>query len=84
MDTASLHPIERVAEDWPCQRLRMGWSLVLFFVFEMTIGQKLPQVLPILALGLGVASLVSAMYAIRTWKLKARLAIIQEALESRV
>ena len=74
---------ERAEEGWPCQRLRVGWSLVLFFLFETTIGQKLPEAMPYLALGLGLASLLSAMYAIRTWKLKAQIALIQDALEQR-
>ncbi|MCK6545110.1 hypothetical protein L6R52_04525 [Myxococcota bacterium] len=62
---------------WPCQRLRLGFGLVLFFVFEVTIGRKLPNVLPLLALGLGVGSLVSALFAIRHWLLTMKLASIR-------
>ncbi len=77
--------LERVLPEkgWPCQRLRMGWSLVLFFFFEITIGRKLPNELPFLALGLGVALLASAMLAIRDYRLVAQLAVIQDALERR-
>lgn len=62
---------------WPCQRLRLGLGLVLFFVFEVTIGQKLPNPLPLLALSLGAASLVSALFAIRTWLVTMKLASIR-------
>lgn len=75
--------IESAKEAWPCQRLRTGWILVLFFLFETTIGQKLPEVMPILALGLGLALLGSALYAIRTWKQKAQIALIMDALDHR-
>lgn len=68
---------------WPCQRLRMGWALVLFFVFEVTIGKQLPEAMPFMSLGLGLAFLGSAMYAIREWKLKAQIALIQDALDRR-
>lgn len=68
-------------EGWPCQRLRMGWSLVLFFFFETLIGKSLPEIMPVLALGLGVACLVSAMKAIREWKLNAQIAILMDALD---
>lgn len=72
---------ERAESAWPCQRLRVGWSLLIFFVFEVTLGQRLPEVMPLLALGLGLALLGSAMYAIRNWKLKAQIALIMEALD---
>lgn len=75
--------IQRASEAWPCQRLRVGWSLVLFFVFEVTLGRQLPEVMPILALGMGLALLGSAVYAIRTWKLKAQIALIMDALDHR-
>lgn len=83
MDRDDNRAFERVEEAWPCQRLRVGWSLVLFFLFETTIGRQLPEVMPYLGLGLGLASLLSAMYAIRTWKLKAQIALVQDALEQR-
>ena len=66
---------------WPCQRLRVGWALVLFFFFERLIGQQLPEVMPFLMLGMGVALLASAMFAIREWKLEAQLALIQDAID---
>jgi len=66
---------------WPCQRLRLGYGLVSFFGFEVTYGQKLPEVLPFLMLGLGLALLVSAYQSIRHWKLATKIALIQEAIE---
>lgn len=69
---------------WPCQRLRIGWALVLFFVFELTIGQKLPLLIPILAFGSGLALLGSAGFAIRSWKMQAQIALIMDALDRRV
>lgn len=66
---------------WPCQRLRLGYGLLLFCLFEVTYGQQLPQALPFLMLGLGMTLLVSAFQSIRTWKLKTKIALIQEALE---
>ncbi len=69
---------------WPCQRLRIGWALLLFFVFEVTIGHKLPLAIPILAFGTGLALLGSASYAIRTWKLQAQIALIMDALDHRL
>jgi len=66
---------------WPCQRLRLGYGLLLFFAFEVTYGQQLPQALPFLMLGLGLALLVSAFQSIRTWKLQTRIALIREAIE---
>ncbi len=74
---------ERADKTWPCQRLRLGWSLVIFYVFELTMGQQLPEVMPWLALGLGLAMLGSAMYAIRSWKMKAQIALIMDALDHR-
>jgi hypothetical protein len=68
---------------WPCQRLRLGWSLVLFFFFETLLGHKLPLVMPYLMLAMGVAMLVSAQLAIREWKLATQLAMVQDALERR-
>jgi hypothetical protein len=66
---------------WPCQRLRLGYGLVFFFAFEVTYGRQLPQVMPFLMLGLGLALLVSAFQSIRSWKLRTKIALIQEALE---
>ena len=60
-------------DGWPVQRLRMGWALVLFFFFEMHIGRQLPQIMPFLALGLGVACLISAHGTIREMKLQAQI-----------
>jgi hypothetical protein len=73
-----------IAENgWPVQRLRMGWSLILFFFFETMIGKQLPIVMPFLALGMGLALLGWAMIAIRDHKQEARLAVIQAALDRR-
>lgn len=66
---------------WPCQRLRLGFALVLFFFFEVFIGQKLPDVMPAIMLGLGIALLASAALSIREWKLQVQLALLREALE---
>lgn len=68
---------------WPCQRLRLGYGLLFFFVFEVTYGRQLPEAMPFLILGLGLALLVSAFQSIRTWKLQTKIALIQEALEHR-
>lgn len=68
---------------WPVQRLRMGWSLVLFFFFETLIGKQLPIAMPYLALGLGLALLGWATLAIREWRMQAQLAMIQEVLDRR-
>lgn len=70
-------------EGWPCQRLRLGFGLLLFFFFEVTIGRKLPPAFAGVMLGLGVASLVSAASAIATWRQSAQLASILQALEQR-
>ena len=66
---------------WPCQRLRLGYGLLFFFLFEVTYGQQLPQALPFLMLGIGITLLISALQSIRTWKLQTKIALIQEALE---
>ena len=66
---------------WPCQRLRLGYGLVFFFLFEVTYGRQLPEVMPFLMLGSGLALLVSAFQSIRTWRLQTKIALIQEALE---
>ena len=52
-------------DDWPTQRLRLGWALILFFAFEMTIGRRLPPVLAYLVLSAGIALLASAGQSIR-------------------
>ena len=49
---------------WPAHRLRTGWALVLFFVFETVVGRQLPATLTYSILALGVATLASAVYAI--------------------
>lgn len=51
--------------EWPSQRLRLGWGLVLFYVFERLVGRTLPDVVPYLALGLGIGALASAFISIR-------------------
>jgi hypothetical protein len=56
---------KNVEEAWPVQRLRIGWSLVLFFFFETLIGKQLPLAIPYLSLVAGAGLLVSAMVAIR-------------------
>jgi len=66
---------------WPCQRLRMGYGLVMFFVFEVTWGRQLPEALPFVLLGLGLALLASAYESIRSWQLHAKIRLIQEAVE---
>jgi hypothetical protein len=68
-------------EGWPCQRLRMAFSLILFYFFETLIGKQLGPVIAIVALGIGLASLASAMHAIKKWRLEAQLAVIQDALD---
>lgn len=73
----------RTEERWPCQRLRMAFSLILFFFFEVLIGKKLPEPIPFLALGLGLVAFASAVSAIREWKLAMQLVLIQDALERR-
>lgn len=70
-------------EGWPCQRLRVAFSLILFCFFELLIGRRLPEVMPILCLGAGIACLASAIGAIREWKLAAQLGLIQQALDQR-
>ena len=70
-------------EGWPCQRLRIGWSLVLFFMFEVFVGKQLPEVMPLIALGLGAGCLASAIMAIREWKMKSQIKLIVDALERR-
>lgn len=70
-------------QGWPCQRLRMGWSLVLFCIFELILGKQLPVAIPYMALGLGLACLVSAMYAIRMWRIEAKLLSVRGALDRR-
>ena len=54
------------SEDWPVQRLRIGWALILFFAFEMIVGQRLPPVLAYIVLSAGIALLASAAQSIRT------------------
>lgn len=66
---------------WPCQRLRIGYALVLFFVFEVTLGRQLPLAVPFMMLGFGLALLVSAFQSIRAWKLHAKIKLIQQAIE---
>ena len=79
---SSLGVRSRTLEDgWPCQRLRLAFGLILFFFFELFIGRQLPFALAVIALGIGVASFVSAMRAINEWKLTARLTAVMQALE---
>jgi hypothetical protein len=68
-------------EGWPCQRLRIAFSLILFFFFELFIGRRLPDLAPYISLALGIALLVSAMGAIRHWKLNMQLLLIQDAID---
>jgi hypothetical protein len=70
-------------EGWPCQRLRMAFSLILFFFFERLIGKQLPEVMPFIALGLGIACLASAMTAIQRWRLHAQLAVVKASIDQR-
>ena len=69
-----------VAEGWPCQRLRVGYGLVLFALIELLLLGKLPTVLPFMMLGLGSACLISAWSAVRAWRLETQLAMIKDAL----
>ena len=73
--------VQSIEEGWPCQRLRLAFGLILFFFFETLIGKKLPEFMPMLCLGIGIASFVSAMNQIRTWQMKARIFLIQEAID---
>lgn len=66
-------------KDWPCQRLRLGYGLVLFFVFEVALGRQLPLPLAFMALGLGSALLVSAYQQIRVWRLRSKVRLLQAA-----
>ena len=70
---------DQVHRQWPCQRLRLAIGAILFFVFETLIGQQLPRSLAYMILGLGVASAVSAYYAVRTVRLHAQVAAIRSA-----
>ena len=73
-----------ITEDgWPCQRLRIAFSLILFFFFETLIGKQLPQIMPFIMLGLGIACLASAMSAIQKWRLESQLALVQAAIDQR-
>lgn len=84
MDASAREISTRIPDrGWPCQRLRLGWAFVLFFFFETLIGKKLPEAMPFISLGLGVALLAHAMHAIREWKLSAQIALIMDAIESR-
>jgi hypothetical protein len=85
MRGASWQEIEGFDEEhgWPCQRLRLGFSLVLFFFFEVLVGKKLPPLMPFLMLGAGLGLLVSARFAIRDWRLALQLAAVRGALEAR-
>lgn len=67
---------------WPCQRLRLGYGLTLFFLFEVTLGQKLPMEWAFACLGLGLACLVSAFRRIRAWKFEVKLAQIRAAFHA--
>lgn len=67
-------------EGWPCQRLRLGYGLVLFFAFEVLVGQQLPFLLAGALLGLGITLLASAMVDIRKWRLRAEVAIMKATL----
>lgn len=69
-------------EGWPCQRLRLANGLLLFFAFEVLIGKQLPTPMAYMLLGLGLASLVSAIIAIRSWKLDAQINLIKQALDA--
>jgi hypothetical protein len=75
---------DRISEEgWPCQRLRLAFSLILFCIFELLIGQKLPKAMPYISLGVGIALFVNAMAAVQKWKLAAQIALIQDAIEQR-
>lgn len=68
-------------EGWPCQRLRIAFALILFYFFETLIGKQLGPVIAIVALGLGLACLASAMQAIKKWKQHSQTSMILEALQ---
>ena len=48
-------------EGWPCQRLRLAFGSLFFFLFEITIGKQLPGVMSAMIFGLGVGSFASAL-----------------------
>ena len=68
-------------EGWPCYRLRAAFSLILFYFFETLVGKQLGTGVALLALGLGLACLVSAFQAIQKWKLKTQLTLVMDAIE---
>ncbi len=72
------------AEDyWPCQRLRLAFGCLLFFLFEMSLGKKLPPILTWMIFSVGVGSFMSALLALRTYKLRYQIELIQKALKER-
>ncbi len=83
MDDQQLNTKADLEKNWPCQRLRIGWALLLWCVFEVLIGHKLPKVVTGLMMGGALALLTSAMLAIRQLKLATRVSVLKDALESR-
>lgn len=59
----------------------MAYALMLFFVFEVGVGQKLPPLMTFLMLMVGMTCFVSARQAIREWKLAYQLVRIQDAID---
>jgi hypothetical protein len=69
---------------WPCQRVRLAIGCLLFFLFEVTIGQKLPPPITLLILGLGLVSGWSAFDAIKSYKQRLQLDVIRRAFNDRL
>lgn len=68
---------------WPCQRIRLAFGALLFFIFEVTIGKQLPMLMTYLILGLGMTCAVSAFFALRSFKLQYQLDRIKSAFQER-
>ncbi len=65
---------------WPVQRIRFALGAILFFTFEVTIGKQLPRPMVYLLLGMGIASMASAIEAMRAYKLQHQVELIQRAV----
>ena len=65
MDVSHLYSPHGLEDEWPVQRLRLAIGGILFFVFELLIGRRLPTQLAYMSLGLGCAAAVSSVYTVR-------------------
>ncbi|MFO0725095.1 MAG: hypothetical protein U1E65_15045 [Myxococcota bacterium] len=70
-------------EGWPCQRLRFAIGAILFFTFEITIGRQLPRSMMYVLLGMGIASMVSAIEAMRIYRHDLQLELVRRAMNPR-